>query len=185
MVFFVRYWEMTGAGAYRETVASATQAPGRSLLQNARLLALASMALADSYIAVFDAKYAYNFWRPLTAIRNGDLDGNDATALEAGWTPLIEHSMHPEYPCAHCINAGAVGAVLARELGGRLPPLKSTSTTLPGVTHTWTRVEELTDEVSNARVWGGLHWRNSTVVGTAMGNKIGALVADTALRPSR
>jgi len=88
-----RFWEMTGAGAYKEVIASATRAPGRSLLQNARLLALASMALADSYIAVFDAKYTYNFWRPLTAIRNGDIDGNDATALEAGWVPLIDIPM--------------------------------------------------------------------------------------------
>ena len=75
--------------------------------------------------------------------------------------------------------------MLAREFGGRLPARKSTSTTLPGVTHTWRRVEDLTDEVSNARVWAGLHWRNSTVVGTAMGRKIGELVADTALRPAR
>ena len=179
------FWEMTGAGAYKEVVASATRAPGRSLVQNARLLALASMALADSYIAVFDAKYTYNFWRPLTAIRNGDIDGNDATTLEAGWLPLIDIPMHPEYPCAHCINAGAVCAVLAREFGGRVPTLSSTSSTLPGTTHTWARVDDLVDEVSNARVWGGVHYRASVVVGAAMGKKIGELVADTALRRSR
>ncbi|HVP61177.1 MAG TPA: vanadium-dependent haloperoxidase [Myxococcaceae bacterium] len=143
------------------------------------------MALADSYIAVFEAKYTYNFWRPLTAIRNGDQDGNDATTLEPGWLPFLETPMHPEYPCAHCINAAAVGAVLAREFGGRVPGLKSTSMTLPGVTHTWTRVEDFTDEISKARVWAGLHYRNSTVVGVAMGKKIGELAADTALRPSR
>ena len=179
------FWEMTGAGAYKEVVASATRAPGRSLVQNARLLALASMALADSYIAVFDAKYTYNFWRPLTAIRNGDIDGNDATTLEAGWLPLIDIPMHPEYPCAHCINAGAVCAVLTREFGGRVPTLSSTSSTLPGTTHTWARVDDLVDEVSNARVWGGVHYRASVVVGAAMGKKIGELVADTALRRSR
>jgi hypothetical protein len=180
-----RFWEMTGAGAYKEVVASATRAPGRSLIQNARLLALSSMALADSYIAVFDAKYTYNFWRPLTAIRNGDIDGNEATTLESGWLPLIDSPMHPEYPCAHCINAGAICSVLAREFGGRLPVLTSTSTTAPGITHTWTRVEDLTDEVSNARVWGGVHYRSSTAVGVAMGKRIGELVADTALRPAR
>ena len=143
------------------------------------------MALADSYIAVFDAKYAYNFWRPLTAIRNGDIDGNDATVLQADWVPLIDIPVHPEYPCAHCINAGAVCAVLTREFGGKVPTLSSTSSTLPGATHSWTRVEDLVDEVSNARVWAGVHYRPSTVVGAAMGKKIGELVADTALRPSR
>src|SRR5262249_37570509 len=122
-----KFWEMTGPGAYKEIIASAIRAPGRSLIQNARLLALTSMAQADSYVAIFDAKYTYNLWRPVTAIRNGDLDGNDATALDSGWLPLIDTPMHPEYPCAHCINAGAVCAVLAREFGGKVPPLTSTS----------------------------------------------------------
>src|SRR5215469_3184407 len=131
-----RFWEMTGAPAYKEVIRSATEAPGRSLVQNARLLAQTAMAWADSYIAVFDAKYTYNFWRPVTAIRNGDTDGNEATALDAAWVPLIDNPMHPEYPCAHCINAAAIASVLEREFGGRFPTLRSTSTTLPGVTHT-------------------------------------------------
>ena len=63
------------------------------------------MAAADALIAVFDAKYAYNFWRPVTAIRNGDLSGNDAIERDAAWVPFIETPMHPEYPCAHCIIA--------------------------------------------------------------------------------
>lgn len=180
-----KFWEMTGPGAYKGIIASATRAPGRSLVQNARLLALTSMAQADSYVAIFDAKYAYNFWRPVTAIRNGDIDGNDGTALDSGWLPLIDTPMHPEYPCAHCINAGAVCAVLAREFGGKVPPLSSTSSTAPGVTHSWTRLEEVTEEVSNARIWGGVHYRTSTTAGTAMGKKLGELVAETALRPAR
>ena len=180
-----KFWEMTGAGAYKELIASATRAPGRSLVQNARLLALTSMAQAEAYVAIFDAKYTYNLWRPVTAIRNGDIDGNDATALDSGWLPLIDTPMHPEYPCAHCINAGAVAAVLVREFGGKVPPLTSTSTTAPGVTHSWSRVEDLIDEVSNARVWAGVHYRTSAVVGTAMGKKIGELVADTAFRPNK
>ena len=75
--------------------------------------------------------------------------------------------------------------MLTREFGGRVPTLSSTSSTLPGTTHTWARVDDLVDEVSNARVWGGVHYRASVVVGAAMGKKIGELVADTALRPSR
>jgi len=149
------------------------------------MLAQASMAWADSYIAVFDAKYTYNFWRPPTAIRNGDRDGNEATSVDSGWAPLIENPMHPEYPCAHCINVGAIAAVLDREFGSKLPVLRSRSTSLPGVTHTWTRLEDLVDEVSNARVWGGVHYRNSAAVGVAMGRGIGQLVADSTLQPRR
>jgi len=75
--------------------------------------------------------------------------------------------------------------VLTREFGGRVPTLSSTSSTLPGTTHTWARVDDLVDEVSNARVWGGVHYRASAVAGAAMGKKIGELVADTALKPRR
>ena len=71
------------------------------------------MAMDDALIAVFDAKYTYNFWRPVTAIRNGDIDGNDATDRDPGWTPFIDTPMHPEYPCAHCIVSASLGAVLA------------------------------------------------------------------------
>ena len=83
------------------------------MLDNARLFALYAMAMADSYIAVFDAKYTYNFWRPVTAIRNGDIDGNDATERDPAWEPFIATPMHPEYPCAHCINSAA-GALYSK-----------------------------------------------------------------------
>ena len=178
-----RFWEMTGAPAYREVIRSATEAPGRSLVQNARLLSQTAMAWADSYIAVFDAKYTYNLWRPVTAIRNADIDGNDATALDPAWVPLIDTPVHPEYPCAHCINVGAITAVIEREFGAHPPTLRSTSVTLPGVTHSWKTPAELVEEVSNARVWGGVHYRSSTTVGAAMGRKIGTLVATTTLQP--
>jgi hypothetical protein len=178
-----RFWEMTGGPAYREVIRSATEVPGRSLVQNARLLAQTAMAWADSYIAVFDAKYTYNFWRPVTAIRNADIDGNDATALDPAWVPLIDTPLHPEYPCAHCINVGAIAAVIEREFGAHPPTLRSTSVTLPGVTHSWKSPADLIEEVSNARVWGGVHYRSSTAVGVAMGRKIGALVATTTLQP--
>jgi hypothetical protein len=153
-------------------------------VQNARLLALVSMATADSYVAVFDAKYHYQFWRPITAIRNGDLDGNDATAPEATWEPLIDIPMHPEYPCAHCINSGAAAAVLEAEFGtGDLPLICMTSAAVPGVTHQWTRIRDYAAEVSNARIWGGIHYRNSAEVGAAMGRQIGEWALSTQLGP--
>ncbi len=115
--------------------------PGRDVTDNARLFAVAAMAMDDALIAVFDAKYTYNFWRPVTAIRNGDIDGNDATERDAGWTPFIETPMHPEYPCAHCIVSASLGAVLAAEIGsGPTPTLSSASSTAGGAVRTWASV---------------------------------------------
>ena len=79
-------------------------------IASARLYATAAQAMDDGMVAIFDAKYHYNFWRPVTAIRNGDADGNDATAADAGWVSLIDAPLHPEYPSAHSILAGALWA---------------------------------------------------------------------------
>ncbi len=113
-----RFWAVIGPPSWIPVVRDLASRPGRTLVQNARWYALVSLAAADSYIAVFDAKYAYSFWRPVTAIRNGDQDGNEATARDPAWEPLIEMPMHPEYPCAHCINSACVGGVLEAEFGG-------------------------------------------------------------------
>jgi hypothetical protein len=140
----------------------------------------------DALIAVFDAKYHYMFWRPFTAIRNGDIDGNDATERDATWLPLIDTPMHPEYPCAHCIVASAVGSVLAVEIGnGPSPVLRSRSPTAPGIERTWNNVDDFVAEVAVARIYDGVHYRNSTEVGTAMGKKVGSLVAANALTPPK
>ncbi len=180
-----RFWEATAPTIYYPVVRSVANVPGREITQNARLLALTAEAIDDAMIAVFDAKYYYNFWRPVTAIRNGDIDGNDATERDAGWLPFIDTPMHPEYPCAHCIVSGAVGAVLVAEIGnGPTPTLRTTSPTAPGVVRSWTSIDDFVVEVANARIYDGVHYRNSTEVGTAMGKKIGALTAANALRPA-
>ncbi len=75
------------------------------------------MTLSDASIAYFDAKYAYNFWRPITAIRNGDIDGNDATERDESWLPLVDTPLHPEYPCAHCNVGAAFATVVVSYLG--------------------------------------------------------------------
>jgi hypothetical protein len=87
---------------------SVAEMPGRDPVSNARLLAILSMSATDALGAVFDAKHTYNFWRPVTAIRNGDIDGNDATERDASWLPLIDTPMHAESPCAHCIVSGTI-----------------------------------------------------------------------------
>ena len=119
--------------------------PGRDVTDNARLLALAAMAMDDALIAVFDAKYTYNLWRPVTAIRNGDIDGNDATDRDPGWTPFIDTPMHPEYPCAHCIVSGVPrrGARSRDRLRARRRRSSSASSTAGGAVRTWTSVARL------------------------------------------
>lgn len=178
-----KFWEATSPTVYTPLARAVAEMPGREVTQNARLFAAALEAMDDALIAVFDAKYHYGFWRPVTAIRNGDRDGSDATERDPSWTPFIETPMHPEYPCAHCILASALGAVLQAELGGKpVPKLSTTSPTAPGVTRSWDRIEDLEQEVGNARICDGVHYRNSTEVGAAMGRKIGALAAEKVLR---
>lgn len=173
-----RFWEARVPTIYLPVVLSVATASGRELTRNARLLAIATQAMDDALIAVADAKYHYNFWRPITAIRNGDLDGNDATERDASWTPFIDTPMHPEYPCAHCIISASVATVLGAEVGdGTMPTLRGTSPTAPGVTRSWTTIEAFIQEVANARIYDGVHYRNSAEVGTAMGRKVGALAA--------
>ena len=173
-----RFWEARVPTIYLPVVRSVAMAPGREITQNARLLAVATQAMDDALIAVADAKYHYNFWRPITAIRNGDSDGNDATERDASWVPFIDTPMHPEYPCAHCILSATVATVLYAEVGpGTMPTLRATSPTAPGMERSWTTIEEFMQEVANARIYDGVHYRNSTEVGTAMGKQVGAWAA--------
>lgn len=179
-----RFWEHPAPTLYLSVVHSVTSRAGREVTQNARLLAVATQALDDALIAAMDAKYHYHFWRPITAIRNGDTDGNDATERDASWLPLIETPMHPEYPCAHCILAATVGTLLQAEIGMRpTPRLSTVSPTAPSVERSWTKIDDLVQEVANARIYGGVHYRTSTEVGTDMGKKIGEFVVAKYLQP--
>lgn len=170
-----RFWDYSLPGIYHGVVRSAALAPGRDLAANARLFATVAQAMDDALIAVFDAKHHYRFWRPVTAIRNADLDGHEGTVREAGWLPLIDTPMHPEYPSGHSILAGAVGAVLKAELGTGPLKLSTSSPTLKNTTRQWSRIDELTQEIANARVWGGLHYRSTNETSLVMGRTIGEL----------
>ncbi|MGZ5430775.1 MAG: vanadium-dependent haloperoxidase, partial [Thermoanaerobaculia bacterium] len=179
-----RFWEATLPPIYHGVVRSVATVPEREVTQNARLFATVTQAMDDALIAIMDAKYRYNFWRPVTAIRNGDIDGNAATERDPSWTPFIDTPMHPEYPCAHCTLSGAVGTVLQAEIGGgALPTLTTTSVTAKGAARSWTKIDDFMQEVANARIYDGVHYRTSTEVGTAMGKQIGELAAMKYLRP--
>jgi hypothetical protein len=177
-----RFWLMTGPQAYHPLARQLVAERHLNLVDSARFMALFAVTLTDAYIAVFDAKYRYEFWRPVTAIRNADLNDNPATERDATWQSLDTTPMHPEYPCAHCIESGAARVVL-ESLGQPLPELSLTSATAAGVTHRWSNLDDFTAEVANARVWAGFHYRFSTRVGTAMGRQVGEYVANTILQP--
>ena len=114
----VRFWTQANLGpAWFQAAMQVSARRGLPLAENARLFALMSMALANCFIVDWDAKFQYNFWRPVTAIRNGDQDGNDATERDAGWLPLNATPMHPEYPSQAGINAGAAKGILESFFG--------------------------------------------------------------------
>ena len=179
-----RFWMQTGPVTMFPVAIQLSQSKGLDVNDNARLFALLAMAVTDAMVAVFDGKYHYEFWRPVTAIRNGDRDDNPKTERDAAWEPIGPTPMHPEYPCAHCITSGASGAVLKSVFGsGPQAEFTLTSTTLPGVTRRWTSIEDFAREPNNARIWAGIHYRFSTVVGYDMGVKIGEQALKGYLRP--
>jgi PAP2 superfamily len=177
-----RFWFLTGARTYNPIVRQVAMAKDMDLVDCARLYALVAIAGADAYISVFDGKYAYNLWRPVTAIRNADQTNNPATPRDATWMPLGDTPMHPEYPCAHCITSGAVAAVLQGVVGDEVSEITLTSPTAPGITRRWTRLKDYSDEVALARIYAGFHYRFSAEVGKDMGKKIGEQVIATQLR---
>jgi hypothetical protein len=179
-----RFWLVGPPVAYHPFVRKLVMAKRLDVVDSARLMALVSIGLTDAIIAVLDAKYHYNFWRPITAIRNGDNDGDPATEREASWQPIASTPMHPEYPCAHCIQSGSVAAVVKAVFGtSEIPEIAMTSPTAPGVTRRWTDMTAFTEEVANARIWSGFHYRFSTRVGTEMGYQIGEYVVKNAMQP--
>jgi hypothetical protein len=181
-----RFWLITGPQSTDPLARQLVSAKKLSVIDSARFMALTAVALADAYISVMDAKYHYEFWRPITAIRNGDDDGNPGTERDATWQPIDNTPMHPEYPCAHCIGSAALASVVEAVFGTLdVPEIVMTSTTAPGVTHRWTNLQAYADEVAQARIWAGFHYRFSTRVGQEMGRKIGRHTVETAMQPEK
>jgi hypothetical protein len=179
-----RFWLLTGPLSTHPLHRQIAVRKEMSVVDSARFMAVITAAEADAMIAVMDAKYKYAFWRPITAIRNGDNDGNAATEREASWQPIDNTPMHPEYPCAHCIVSSAVASAIETMLGtADIPEVTMTSPTAPGVTHRWTNLNAYADEVAAARIAAGFHYRFSTVVGQDMGRQIGIHTVKTIMQP--
>jgi hypothetical protein len=151
------------------------------LLTAARFEAIGIAAVTNALLASWDAKYAYMFWRPVTAIRAGDTDDNSETAADPLWAPFLVTPGHPEYPAAHTtVGAGTLGfyavwfdtTELALDVRGA-----------GGLIRHYTNFSEIAAEEGNARVWGGMHWRHSTEVGTDIGSRVGRYTATHLLKP--
>jgi hypothetical protein len=179
-----RFWLVVDGRGYYPIIRTLAEAKKLSIVDSARLFALAAVAREDALIAVFDAKYHYEFWRPVTAIRNGDTDDNSATERDAAWQPIDATPMHPDYPCAHCISSASLVGVIEVVFGtAEIPEVSIASPTASGVVHRWTNIRAFSDEVSEARIWAGFHFRFSTKIGREMGHKIGEYVAMNFMQP--
>ena len=138
-----------------------------------RFMAMMSVTYADGLIACFDAKYLYERWRPITAIRAGDTDGNSATVGDPSWTPLLPATPnHPEYPSAHSCITPAAGLVISRFLNSQQIDFTIPSVANPAApARTFATPDALANEVSNARIWGGIHFRSAVEEGVKMSKR--------------
>jgi hypothetical protein len=153
-----------------------------TLSSNARLFALLNIAMADAGIAVWDAKFLYRFWRPVTAIPLAATDDNASTAADPGWTPLLPTPNHQEYPSGHGGLSGAGARVLARVFGDRTR-FTHRSDIAPYAPRTHPSFSAAADEANNSRVYGGIHFRTAVRDGRTIGDNVGRLVMDTLMRP--
>ncbi len=157
----------------------------RSLSENARALALINMAISDSFVATFFNKYHYNFWRPETAIKAGDTDGNRKTEADPDFLPFILTPCFPSYPSAHGTGSGGAAEVLRRLYGEAGHSITISNPADPNTVLHYTSFNQITDDISDARVYGGIHFRTDQVAGALLGRAIGAAVYKNNLRPTR
>jgi hypothetical protein len=169
------FWTVQTAVPWHAAARAAAAAKGLPVADNARLFAILSMATADSQIIAFAEKYKNPHWRPITAIRGAAALGLPALKADADWEPLLGTPPHPEYPSAHAVFSGAAEAVLTRFFGADAVNVTVTFPPVFGVTRTFTRFSQITEEVDNARVWGGIHFRSADKDGSAVGRRIGEM----------
>jgi hypothetical protein len=179
-----RFWVGTPSAIWNGVASQILESRGLDISTTARVLALLYLAAADASIVCWDTKYTYNFWRPIFAIRQGDTDGNDQTLADPTWEPLIPTPPFPEYVSGHTTNSSAMATVL-QLLFGDDPgiPIVATSPTNPGFERHWESLSEGVDEVIDARVYSGIHFRTSDEIGARVGRAIARFVVHHALEP--
>ena len=178
------FWTGNTPLYWNRIASQAAMARSLSLEQNAHLLAVLNVSMADAGIACWDGKYRYVAWRPITAIREGDRDGNADTVADPAWQPLLDQTIgtppHPEYPSGHSTVSGAAAFVLARVFGNDTP-FTVTSEVRPG-TRSFPSFSAGLAEINDARVFGGIHFRTSCVLGNVLGAEVASYVLRHAMR---
>jgi membrane-associated phospholipid phosphatase len=164
---------VTPPGHWNDIARDVVAMRGTTLEQNARLFALLNISMADAAIVAWDAKYHYAFWRPITAIRAGDTDGNAATDKDATWVPLLVTPPFPEYVSGHSTFSGAGAAVLAAFFGTDDIAFSTRSDALPGVTRSFSSFSGAAAEAGMSRIYGGIHFQSANEDGLATGRSIG------------
>jgi hypothetical protein len=173
------FWSGSASALWTANVRSL--AASMDILTAARFEALGIAAITNALIATWDSKFHYLFWRPITAIRAGDTDGNPYTEVDPEWVPFIVTPAHPEYIAAHSAVGAATTGFYAVWYGTDRFPLDFKGT--DGAIRHYESADEVHAEESNARVWGGMHWRHSTEVGTRIGTRVGHYTATHLLKP--
>jgi hypothetical protein len=176
------FWAGSEIAPLNAVAGAMAAAKGNGVVDNARLFAYLNMAMADTLIAGFEAKYRFNAWRPITAIRDAASAGNPALVPDAGWEPLMVTPPHPEYPSAHCLAMGAAAQVLVGFLGTDKVKVSLVRPPL-GFHRRYESIPEIVKEMEDARVWGGIHFRTADEHGTQLGRRVGDHALRNFLRP--
>jgi len=182
-----RFWSDNPPLQWNRAWRALSMAKGLGLADNARYFAMLASASADALIACWDAKYYYNFWRPVTAIRAGDSDGNPETAPDPAWIGLLVTPNHPEYPAAHGCFSGASTETL-KYLFGTDDISFSIDSNVAGLANsvrTYSRFSDALTEVLDARIYGGMHYRNSTRIGANIGKQVSRFTTRHFFRPAK
>ena len=169
--------------AFNQAARQVAEEKGGSLSENARALALMNMAISDSLVASFLNKYHYNFWRPETAIHAGDTDGNPKTEGDPDWAPFITTPCFPSYPSNHGSAANAAAAVMRRLYGEAGHSMTLSNPAVPTIVLQYTSFRQITNDISDARVYGGIHFRTDQDAGALLGLAVGKAVYKHNLRP--
>jgi hypothetical protein len=167
---------------FNQAAGQVAQEQRGSLSENARALALINMAMSDSLVASFLNKYHYNFWRPETAIHAGDTDGNPNTIGDPNWTPFITTPCFPSYPSNHGSAGNGAAEVLRRLYGEAGHAITLTNPAVPTIVLQYTSFKQITDDISDARVYGGIHFRTDQEAGADLGRAVGTAVYKNNLR---
>jgi len=182
-----RFWAdgagtATPPGHWNRIAQDVAEQLGNSLAENARMFALLNIALADAAIVSWDNKFAYDFWRPVTAIQSADLDNNPATSADPTWTPLLVTPPFPTYTSGHSTFSGAASAVLASFFGTDQIAFTTSSQGFAVPDRSYSSFSQAADEAGISRIYGGIHYSFDNLDGLASGRSLGDFVFDTQLQ---